>query len=104
MISGYYTIDFNGKEYPLREFPYTDSFFVKETFVIIGTLSLQRDLFMEEELYHYVSKEAERIDERIIFFVDDDEIEKSDEYLCNLLRSEIDEKCWNINFSQDQEV
>lgn len=89
MVSCYYTIDFNGKEYPLRDLWYKDDFFVKGTMVTIGTVSLDHALFVEEGGIGYVSKEAERIDEHIIFFVEDDQIEKSDAYLRNVLWTNI---------------
>jgi len=85
MTSSPYIIEFNGKKYPLRDILYKDDFFAKNTLVTIGTLSLQQALFMENEHLHYVSREAETIDDKIIFFVNDDEIEKSDVYLRNIL-------------------
>lgn len=87
--SSLYTIEFNGKGYLLRDILYKDDFFVEDAIVTIGTVGLNKALFTSEDMSQYVSKEAKQIDDRIIFFVDDDEINESEEYLRNLLRRNI---------------
>lgn len=84
-----YTIDFNGKVFPLRNINYKDDFFKEATVVTIGTISLEKELFSDDYHSCYASKEAEAIDNHIIFFVNDNEIKKDDKYLIDVLRANI---------------
>lgn len=71
-------IKFNGKEYRTRE---TGG-------VLFAELDLQFALFKDDEFYEYVSEEAERLDERIGYFLDPEEFDKlSDEVILKLFYS-----------------
>lgn len=72
------TIKFKNKEYKRREIELPEL-----GNIFISTTSLN-DILMNYGS-HYVSKEAQNIDEQICFFVEENEIELNDEDLVNLV-------------------
>lgn len=70
-------IFFNGKKYPAREVEYWD-----ET-MTISTEALDNALFDERE--QYTSKTAQYIDEKVFFFVGNDDIYKSEKELQGIM-------------------
>lgn len=74
-------IVYNDKEYPVREVSFDGMH------CLVSTVSLERVLL--EHGCHYVSDEAKKIDESIIFFVDDDVIHLPDALLAGILSEHI---------------
>ena len=75
-------INFNNKEYKVREVELPEL-----GNVLISTNSLNESLL--NKCGAYVSDEAIAVDENIFYFVNDIEIELSDQQLMNLLTEEI---------------
>ncbi len=75
-------INFNNKEYKVREVELPEL-----GNVLISTNSLNESLL--NKYGAYVSDEAIAVDENIFYFVNDIEIELSDQQLMNLLTEEI---------------
>lgn len=76
------TIQFQNKEFRVREIEFPDM-----GFVLISTKSLNK-LIMNEN-GGYVSDEASLIDESIFFFVEEEEIKSTNQELINLIISNI---------------
>lgn len=75
-------IEFQNKEYKVREIEIPEF-----GNVLISTNSLNELLLNESG--SYISEEAIAVDERIFYFVEENEIEFSDEELINLIISEV---------------
>lgn len=75
------TIWFDNREYPVREVLFDGAY------CLLSTISLERALLPDG--CTYVSDEARRIDEGIIFFVDDEDMALSDEQLVAILTGHI---------------
>ena len=77
-----HTIIFNNKEHLLRliDLPDIGS-------VFIGTLDLEAELLKEDGSGGFVSDEAEEVDQQIYYYVEEDQIDLSDEELLKLVHS-----------------
>ena len=76
------TIEFQNREFKVREIELPEFGIVH-----ISTNSLN-DLLLNED-GSYTSNEAEEVDEKIFYFVEDNEIELSDEELIKVVTSEV---------------
>ena len=76
------TINFQNKEFKLRELELSDM-----GNILISTNSLNELLLNEHGCYK--SNEAISLDENIFYFVDDNEIELSNDELINLINKEV---------------
>lgn len=76
------TIEFQGKEYPVRCIPVHVN--GEGWNVLVSTESLERALF-ENDGVHFVSEEAIEVDEDIYFYVPDDIIDADEDALCGFV-------------------
>lgn len=84
-----FKIEFEGNKYPARKVYFKDKEDFYDGYYTVATLSLE-DKLLTSDGGKYTSKEAQRIDEQILFFVGDDEIYKPDSYIQKILRDNID--------------
>lgn len=78
-----YIITYKGKEYPFRVVWFDED----DSEVIISTTMLSYEVF--DKYNDWSDALAEYIDNKIIFYVSEDEIKKSDKYLQYLLNENI---------------
>ena len=76
-------IEFQGVKYPARTIMLVQG--EQETDYLVSSLELQKAMIMDE---NYISQEAIQIDDRIAFFVSDDDLKMGESELANLLTLE----------------
>ena len=76
-------ISYKGREYPFREV----FFYEYASEVIVSTVKLSSILFDSKGIWS--DSTAEHIDNKIIFYVDENEIKESDNYLQHILKTNI---------------
>lgn len=76
-------IEYNGINHPTRELIFEDEV------CLIATEALDNEIFVEGT---YPDDTAIRIDEKIIFYVKDEEITMPDDYLSDILRHNISQE------------
>ena len=76
-------ISYKGREYPFREV-FFDEY---DSEVIVSTVKLSSVMFDSEGIWS--DSLAEYIDNKIIFYVDENEIKESDNYLQHILKTNI---------------
>ncbi len=75
-------IEFQNREFKVREIELPEFGIVRISITSLNELLLNKD-------GSYSSKEAEAVDEKIFYFVEDNEIEQSDEELIKVVLSEV---------------
>ena len=76
-------IEFQGVKYPARTIMLVQG--EQETDYLVSSLELQKAMIMDG---NYISQEAMQIDDRIAFFVSDDDLKMGESELANLLTLE----------------
>jgi hypothetical protein len=76
-------IEFQGVKYPARTIMLVQG--EQETDYLVSSLELQKAMIMDG---NYISQEAMQIDDRIAFFVSDDDLKMDESELANLLTLE----------------
>ena len=76
-------IEFQGVKYPARTIRLVQD--EQERDYLVSSLELQKAMIMDE---NYISQEAIQIDDRIAFFVSDDDLKMGESELANLLTLE----------------